>query len=447
MCDTVVALGSATADGAVIFGKNSDREPNEAHHLLLVPRARHEPGSTVKCTYIEIPQVEETYAVLLSKPFWMWGAEMGANEHGVVIGNEAVFTKVPYEKTGLLGMDLIRLALERSRTAREALDVITTLLEAHGQGGNCGFARDFYYHNSFIIADPTDAWVLETAGRQWAAEQVRDIRTISNGLTIGSEGDLASDDLVNYAVDRGWCKGRDDFHFARCYSDFVYTTFGRSHARQCRTTDVLRARKGAITVESVIAALRDHGPASPDAGPDWTPARGIGGRQICQHAGWGPIRGDQATGSMVSHLTPDAQTHFLTGTSAPCTSIFKPVWIDAGLPDIGPEPTGTYDEATLFWRHEALHRATLRDYATRIRLYADERDELERGFIEGALSCASAPQEERAAFSARCFEQADQAEADWWKRVQAAAGPARMGPLYAAAWRKFNTEAKMPELP
>src|SRR5690606_36076125 len=78
MCDTVVALGSATADGAVIFGKNSDREPNEAHHLLLVPRARHEPGSTVKCTYVEIPQVDETYAVLLSKPFWMWGAEMGA---------------------------------------------------------------------------------------------------------------------------------------------------------------------------------------------------------------------------------------------------------------------------------------------------------------------------------------------------------------------------------
>ena len=115
------------------------------------------PGSTVKCTYREIPQVEHTYEVLLAKPFWMWGAEMGANEHGVTIGNEAVFTKVPYDKEpGLIGMDFLRLALERSKTAREALTVITQLLEQYGQGGNCGFQHLLYYHNSFLIADPRD---------------------------------------------------------------------------------------------------------------------------------------------------------------------------------------------------------------------------------------------------------------------------------------------------
>ncbi len=112
MCDTVVALGSATADGVMLFGKNSDREPNEAQQLLRVPAASHAPGSVVKCTYVEIPQVEQTFEVLLSKPFWMWGAEMGSNEHGVAIGNEAVFTKVPYEKgPALLVMDLLRLEL------------------------------------------------------------------------------------------------------------------------------------------------------------------------------------------------------------------------------------------------------------------------------------------------------------------------------------------------
>ena len=118
MCDTVVALGSVTADGLTLFGKNSDREPNEAHHLLRVPAANHPAGSTVKCTYVDIPQVNHTYEVLLAKPFWIWGAEMGANEHGVTIGNEAVFTKVPYDKQpGLIGMDFLRLALERAQTA------------------------------------------------------------------------------------------------------------------------------------------------------------------------------------------------------------------------------------------------------------------------------------------------------------------------------------------
>jgi hypothetical protein len=139
----------------------------------------------LRCTWIEIPQVPETCAVLLSRPFWMWGAEMGANQHGVVIGNEAVFTSEPYAKTGLTGMDLLRLALERSATAKEAVETITRLLETHGQGGGCGHEdRRFTYHNSFIVADPTGAFVLETAGRRWVTEAVQGARTISNALSI-----------------------------------------------------------------------------------------------------------------------------------------------------------------------------------------------------------------------------------------------------------------------
>lgn len=62
-----------------------------------------------QCTYIEVEQVPKTHAVILSRPSWLWGAEMGANEHGVCIGNEAVWTKEPVEEgEALLGMDLLR---------------------------------------------------------------------------------------------------------------------------------------------------------------------------------------------------------------------------------------------------------------------------------------------------------------------------------------------------
>ena len=56
MCDTIVALPEVTADGAVLFGKNSDRERNEAQSVEFVPRAEHAPGAKVACTYIAIPR-------------------------------------------------------------------------------------------------------------------------------------------------------------------------------------------------------------------------------------------------------------------------------------------------------------------------------------------------------------------------------------------------------
>ena len=67
-----------------------------------------------------------------------------------------------------------RLGLERGKSAREAMDVVCSLLDRHGQGGNCFESRyRFTYHNSFIVADRSEAWILETAGPHWAAEQIK----------------------------------------------------------------------------------------------------------------------------------------------------------------------------------------------------------------------------------------------------------------------------------
>jgi secernin len=450
MCDTLVAVGSATADGTTILAKNSDREPNEAQVLTYIPRARHEPGSKVKCTYIEVPQVEETYEVILSRPFWMWGCEMGANEHGVAIGNEAVFTKEPYGKEpGLIGMDMMRLALERADTARKALDVIIELLTTYGQSGNCGFQHKTYYHNSFIIADPNEAWVLETAGKYWAAERVRDVRSISNGLTIGSEWDLASPGLVEHAIEKGWCKSKEDFHFARCYSDFLYTRLDGCRPRQCRSMELLEGQKGRITPEMMMSILRDHGQRAA-ADPTWNPGRGWVMDTICVHASLGPTRPSQSTGSMVAHLRRDLPTYWLTGTSGTCTGIFKPVYLGgAGLPDLGPEPSGRYDGQSLWWMHERLHRAVIRDYATRLPLYRGERDALEQAFVSEAAEAYEryrhVSAEERApalqAFTASCFARAKEATQRWTEAVSAAPVKHKAPLLFTLAWNGFNKAA------
>ena len=71
MCDTVIATGLITAQGRPVFAKNSDRPPNEGQGIVWFPAKTHEQGSSLQCTYISIPQVKETHAVLLSQPFWM----------------------------------------------------------------------------------------------------------------------------------------------------------------------------------------------------------------------------------------------------------------------------------------------------------------------------------------------------------------------------------------
>lgn len=444
MCDTVVALGDATVDGAVLFAKNSDRDPNEAHMLVAIPGAHHLAGSVTSCTYMDIPQVAATYAVLLAKPFWIWGAEMGANEQGVVIGNEAVFTRLPKEEgPGLIGMDFIRLALERAPTARAAVDVITELLETHGQGGNCGFTRPFFYHNSYLIADPHEAWVLETAGRAWVAERVISIRSISNSLTIGSTWDLASDGLVELAVEHGWCKDAADFDFARCYGDPDYASLPGAQGRHSCSTALLQQARGRISAATMMDLLRDHSSSCDD--PDWTPLDGEFRADLCMHTGPGDLRRSQTTGSMVSHLKPELQTHWLTGTSAPCTSIFKPVWLDAGLPATGTQPRGCYDATTLWWRHEALHRGVLRDYSARLASYQSERDALETSFVQAAHDYQTASAAERHELSTRCFTVAGEALDSWTDQAGRLSPQASTTADFDLVWHDLNQQAQMPE--
>jgi secernin len=93
MCDTWVALANVTTAEQVIFAKNSDRPIFDCQPLVYYPRQNWPAGSTAQLEYVTVPQPETTFATLGSSPYWCWGYEEGINEFGVVIGNEAIYTR------------------------------------------------------------------------------------------------------------------------------------------------------------------------------------------------------------------------------------------------------------------------------------------------------------------------------------------------------------------
>src|SRR5512136_2500327 len=116
MCDTFVALPAVTQQKTMLFAKSADCEVNEANAVVHIPRRKHVKGEAVRLTHLVIPQAEETYEILLTKAFWTYGCEIGVNEYGLAMGEEAVFTtEMKEEQDGIIGPDLMRLGRERAR--------------------------------------------------------------------------------------------------------------------------------------------------------------------------------------------------------------------------------------------------------------------------------------------------------------------------------------------
>ncbi|HEX9683556.1 MAG TPA: hypothetical protein VGA13_10770 [Acidimicrobiales bacterium] len=404
MCDTMVRVA---ADG-VLFAKSSDRDPNEAQVLEWHAGARHARGSTVCCTYVEVAQAPSTLACVLSRPFWMWGAEMGVNEAGVAIGNEAVFTTTPVSDRGLTGMDLVRLGLERGHSAPAAVEAMVALLEEYGQGGGCGHEdRSFSYHSSFLVADSGTAYVVETAGPRWATEQVQGGgRSISNGLTIPS--------------------------FAAEHADHSVEEVNACGARRAATQEGVEAARGEA---NLMAVLRLH--EGGGAGPTYHPLNGGMGAP-CMHAGGGVVN-SQTTGSLVASLVAGRQpVIWATGTAAPCTSLFKPVAVGDAA-GVGPPPTDIDDGRSLWWRHERLHRSVMRDPDRLLPLFVPERDAVEAAWL------ASPPADAEA--RAEAWAEADRLLAGWTEQVAAAASalPIDVRPeAVREYWSLRNERAGMP---
>ena len=435
MCDTILAPITNAQQRVMLIGKNSDRQRNESQVLEYSQGSNYGRDEIVKCTYIEIPQARRTYTTLLSRPFWIWGAEMGSNEHGVVIANEGLHAKSSApEHNALIGMDLLRLALERAASAEEALNVITTLLRNHGQGGDCGHLTPNFYNNGFMIADRREAFVLETVEREWVSERIAGVRSLSNLYSIGREADDVSPGLVSLIRERGWSTDISP-NYADAITNPHREHIGYAGARRGRSSSLLKELGENITTADMMRILRDHGPLGHST-PNGHPGRGST-VTICMHAG-AVDRMGQTTASMVSELHQSTALHWVTATAAPCLSIFKPVLLDVPLPPQGPQPDGHFDPRTIWWRHELFHRtAILGHFEELLGRISAERDALEAQFqarMKEVLLTHDSNAWSRAV--ANCWSEARATEARWYKLVEKVSSPANDS--YTECWLEMN---------
>jgi secernin len=390
MCDSIAARGAHTASGATLFAKNSDRREGECQPFLQFPAALHPRGAEMRCTHVKIPQVAETYRVMGHAPWWVWGFEQGVNEHGVAIGNQTVFSREPVEeRPGLIGMDLVRLGLERGRDAREALEIVAGLIETHGQGGAAMAPGGGGYHNSFLIADPEAAWMMETSGRRWAARPV-ELGSLSNHISLGTDWEIGSRDLESFARGEGWWAVRGRVDVATAYRN-NQVPLRISAGRHRRSAALLEAAKGQLDVAAAMRVLRDHGSGRVAPAADATPEEERF-FTLCMHSE--PV--GTTTASLIAELPVDGPDPWPVWISfgTPCTGIFVPVYMDGVIPAMLALGGEDFESDSAWWIFHRLQQAAARDLDRNIPILRkgwaplEEKIEIERSDAERAARSA-----------------------------------------------------------
>lgn len=387
MCDTVVSLRTSNNEKS-FFGKNSDREPGELQFIDVcvdpVKDFEEKPFYESLLKYTKGPLINlkdifnkfhHPYKAILSRPIWMWGAEMGVNERGLTVGNEAVFSKEKPTKNGLLGMDILRLTLHNCSSTAEARDFIINLISQYGQGGDGGYKGSLYYHNSFLIMDGKEAIVLETSGKNYAWKYVKESASISNCYTIrDSFEQMESKDFKT-----------ENSNFKKLYEGKFYTFFSRGNERQSFTSNYLNQTK--TSLDSIKSLLRDH--MSKNGKPGKTLS------SVCVHAR-GIVK-SETTASIIVEYGTGSPVVWFTSSPYSCVSTYKPMILEDAFSDKNPFLDKEY---SISYAKEHMVNSYLfaGNYSKFADKAADSRNrlekKLERSVLEGKLDLQAVMQRE-----------------------------------------------------
>ena len=221
-CSNFIVGKKASVDGSVMCSYSAD-DYGMFQNLCHYPAAKHAKGEMRKIFdwdsnkyYGEIPEAAETYSVIGNINEWQ--VTIGETTYG---GREEMV-----DSTGIMDYgSLIYVALQRSKSAREAIKVMTTLANTYGynSGGE-----------TFTICDPNEAWIMEMMGKGagskgavWVALRIPDdaICAHANQSRIGKfnmkdkKNVMYAKDVVSFARSKGWFKGKDaDFSWKMAYA-------------------------------------------------------------------------------------------------------------------------------------------------------------------------------------------------------------------------------------
>ena len=214
-CTMILVGKEATEDGSVLMAYNNDWDGKGASHLVVIPRKTYEPGAMhVLSNGVEIPQPVQTYAYIGNELQWIDRTtfENGINEYQVAVSfgtavkiNEKAKKVDPLLKQESNKRGLLipwRLILERSKTAREGLELAEKLFNEYG------LRED----GSFAIADPKEIWLIQIGGgHHWAAVRVPDNSYViqDNTFRMGeincknTDKCKCSPNLIEFSIEEG----------------------------------------------------------------------------------------------------------------------------------------------------------------------------------------------------------------------------------------------------
>lgn len=221
-CSNFIVGKKASVDGSVMCSYSAD-DYGMFQNLCHYPAAKHAKGEMRKIFdwdsnkyYGEIPEAAETYSVIGNINEWQ--VTIAETTYG---GREEMV-----DSTGIMDYgSLIYVALQRSKTAREAIKVMTTLANTYGynSGGE-----------TFTICDPNEAWIMEMMGKGagskgavWVALRIPDdaVCAHANQSRIGKfnmkdkKNVMYAKDVVSFARSKGWFQGKDaDFSWKMAYA-------------------------------------------------------------------------------------------------------------------------------------------------------------------------------------------------------------------------------------